>query len=115
MPMASRLEILKDFQSGAHTIRSESKMALEPLRAYSCPDYPGWNLRIPDIVRADIFLKEFRAAEAKNDWPNFVILYLPWSHQRHLSGPGVVTGGGTDFNEFGRRSGCRAQYHIRGF
>ncbi len=47
-------------------------------------------MRIPDIVRADIFLKEFRAAEAKNDWPNFVILYLPCDHTNGTS-PGGAT------------------------
>jgi len=52
----------------------------ERLRPYTCPAFPGWLMRIPDVMRADVFLKEFAEYEAKGEWPNFIILYLPENH-----------------------------------
>ena len=53
---------------------------LEALRKYSSPIFPGWEMSIPDQVRADAFLKELGEYEAKGSYPDFVILYLPNDH-----------------------------------
>jgi YVTN family beta-propeller protein len=64
---------------------------VEALRRYSCPSYPGWEMAIPDQVRADAFLKELAEfnehgkgsmgnASPKPSLPDFVILYLPEDH-----------------------------------
>lgn len=50
------------------------------LRRYSCRAYPGWNMNIPDQLRIDEFLKEFREFEKTGDFPNFTIVYLPQDH-----------------------------------
>lgn len=50
------------------------------LKQFSCPDYPGWNMSIPDQLRMDRFLAEFRNFEQNNDLPNFMTIYLPQDH-----------------------------------
>lgn len=50
------------------------------LRRYSCPNYPGWNMNIPDQFRMDRFMDEFREFEKAGELPNFMILYLPQDH-----------------------------------
>jgi YVTN family beta-propeller protein len=73
-------QIWKDYLDGTGAIRFTQNIGIETLRRYSCPDYPGWNLRIPDVLRADRFLKEFAEFERRGDFPNFVIVYLPNDH-----------------------------------
>jgi hypothetical protein len=50
------------------------------LRQYSSTNVPGWNLDIPDIVRADGFIRELNAAQIKGSWEAFHLLYLPNDH-----------------------------------
>jgi hypothetical protein len=47
-------------------------------------------MRIPDVLRAEVFLKELKEFERKGYFPNLVIIYLP---QDHTSGtqPGMPT------------------------
>ena len=55
-------------------------MANPTLRRYTCTDYAGWELNIPDVVRASVFTRELADFEKKGSWPNFVIAYLPDDH-----------------------------------
>ncbi|WP_406697123.1 bifunctional YncE family protein/alkaline phosphatase family protein [Singulisphaera sp. Ch08] len=77
---ATYTEILKDYEDGKGTIGFEAKIGIETLRRYSAPGYPGWNMGIPDVVRAGIFLKALREAEANGEWPNLTIVHLPNDH-----------------------------------
>jgi YVTN family beta-propeller protein len=72
--------VYDDYTSGARKISFKHDIQIEMLRRYSCPDSPGWNLRIPDLIRADVFLKEFATNEAKGTFPNLVIIFLPSDH-----------------------------------
>ncbi len=54
---------------------------------YTCPDYPGWNMNIPDVLRAERFLAELAGFEREGTLPNFVLIYLPNDHTSG-SGPG---------------------------
>jgi YVTN family beta-propeller protein len=73
-------EIFDDHASGAGKIKYVDSIGIEPLRRYSAPGCPGWNMKVPDQVRVDYFLKEFRAAEKKGEWQNLVIVHLPQDH-----------------------------------
>lgn len=53
---------------------------IDALRKYSSPIFPGWEMSIPDQLRADAFLKELAEFEQRGEYPNFVILYLPNDH-----------------------------------
>ncbi len=83
-------DIYTDFVQKTGKIRFSQKIGIENLNRYSCPDYPGWNMRIPDVLRADRFLKELAEYEKNGNLPHFIILYLP---QDHASGttPGMPT------------------------
>ena len=72
-------EIFKKFNDGEH-VKFGNNIGVERLRKYSCLDYPGWNMEIPDVLRMDRFLKEFRDFEKNDSLPNFCILYLPEDH-----------------------------------
>jgi hypothetical protein len=77
---ATFLDIFNDHRSKAGKISFEHDIQIETLRRYSCPDSPGWNMRIPDAIRADVFLKEFAEHEQRGEWPNLVIIFLPSDH-----------------------------------
>lgn len=87
---ASFSDIYQDFVSGKRSIRFTQNIGVENLRRYSCRNYPGWNMRIPDVLRAEVFLKELKEFEREGYFPNLVIIYLP---QDHTSGtqPGMPT------------------------
>jgi len=77
---ATFLDILNDYRDKTEKMSFEHDIQIETLRRYSCPDSPGWNMRIPDVIRADVFLKEFAGNEERGDWANLVIIYLPSDH-----------------------------------
>jgi YVTN family beta-propeller protein len=83
-------EIYKDYVGKTGKIGFTQNIGVKTLQQYSCPDYPGWNMRIPDALRADVFVKELREYEAKGEWPNFIIVYLPNDHTTGVS-PGAPT------------------------
>jgi YVTN family beta-propeller protein len=53
---------------------------IESLRAVSPTNTVGWDLSVPDQVRADFFLRELKEFEARGEFPQLVILYLPCDH-----------------------------------
>ncbi|MBI4327962.1 MAG: bifunctional YncE family protein/alkaline phosphatase family protein [Chloroflexi bacterium] len=72
--------VFDDYQAKAGKITFEHDIQIETLRRYSCPRSPGWNMRIPDQIRADVFLAEFREHEQQGHWPNLIIIFLPSDH-----------------------------------
>ncbi len=79
-PAATWSDVYQDYLNKSHKLKFIHNMANDNLRRYSCADYPGWNLGIPDVARADIFIKELKGYESKGDWPSFVTVYLPCDH-----------------------------------
>ena len=80
MPGTSFKAIYQDHLSGERRLRYPQIMGLERLRRYTHSTYPGWNMNIPDMIRADVFLNELKRFEAESNFPNFTILYLPSDH-----------------------------------
>lgn len=89
-PQGTAVQVRKDYLSGVRKYKLAQTMALEPLRAYSNHASAGWNLRVPDQQRADVFLKELKEWELKGTFPNLTILYLPSDHTFGTS-PGQPT------------------------
>ncbi|MBM3496898.1 MAG: phosphoesterase, partial [Armatimonadetes bacterium] len=89
-PPAKFREILADWRSGTPRIRFRQKIGIDRLRRHSSPDYPGWNMEIPDVLRADRFLKDLRDFERRGAFPNLTIVYLPSDHTEGLT-PGAPT------------------------
>ena len=80
VPDSDYSAIYKDFIEKTGKIKRKQKIGIEKLRRYSCPDYPGGNMEIPDVLRADVFLDEFAEFERNGRFPNFVLVYLPNDH-----------------------------------
>jgi YVTN family beta-propeller protein len=81
-PNANFQQIHQDWLKKTDKISYKLTTANETLRQYTHPQYPGWNLTIPDVVRARIFLKELKEFEAKGKMPNLMIVFLPSDHTR---------------------------------
>jgi hypothetical protein len=77
---ATFVEILCDFEQKTGRIAFTHKVGIENLWQYTHPTYPGWNMAIPDVVRAQIFLDELVEAEKTGEWPDFQIVFLPQDH-----------------------------------
>ena len=75
-------EIWNAYSEGRR-IEFKQVIGIGRLKDYSCKDYPGWNMQIPDVLRMSRFLREFREFEKNDGLPSLTILYLP---QDHLGG-----------------------------
>jgi YVTN family beta-propeller protein len=53
-------------------------------------DFPYWTLAVPDVVRAQIFLKYLSGWETSGEMPNLVMMQLPSDHTAGTT-PGVST------------------------
>jgi len=73
-------QIYTDFTNGTRSIHYAQNIGVASLRPYSSTNVPGWNLGIPDVVRADGFIRELNAAQANGAWAAFHFLYLPNDH-----------------------------------
>jgi len=58
---------------------------LAPLNAVLARNYPPYSTSIPDVVRAQIFLKDVDGWVERKTMPNLVILQLPSDHTRGAS------------------------------
>jgi len=56
---------------------------VEVLRKYSDLRFPGWEMRIPDQVRADAFLTALSEFETAGKLPELIVIYLPNDHTEH--------------------------------
>ncbi len=79
-PSGSFLDVYRDFISNGGKYTFTQNIGVEMMRRYAAPGVPGWNMGIPDVLRADRFIKDFKQLEARNAVPNFMILYLPQDH-----------------------------------
>ncbi len=84
-PDSSFPEIWADWKATGNTgkggkITFEHKINTENVKRYSNMDAPGWNMDIPDQIRADVFLREFAEFEKSGTLPNFITIYLPNDH-----------------------------------
>ncbi len=74
------LDYYHDFVNKTNLIDISSRPAIESLRPYLNMETVGWDMNIPDVFRADQFIKELREYEAKGEFPNLVIICLPNDH-----------------------------------
>ncbi|HEX8913267.1 MAG TPA: alkaline phosphatase family protein [Humisphaera sp.] len=58
----------------------KQSVEVEALKRFTCAEYPGWQMQIPDIRRAEVFIKELEKFEKDGSFPNLVVLYLPQDH-----------------------------------
>lgn len=77
---SSFTDIYEDFLNGTNKVKIRAKANLEQLEPYLCPTYVGFPNTVPDVYRAAEFIKELKAFEKDNYFPNFIIMLLPNDH-----------------------------------
>ncbi len=90
-PNSTWLQVFADYTNQTHLIHFGTSIGNPPvLPQYSSTNVSGFNLSIPDQIRADGFIRELNAAQSNGFWPVFNILYLPNDHTAGGS-PGYPT------------------------
>jgi YVTN family beta-propeller protein len=74
------LDYYDDFVNRTHVTRIGSRPAIESLRNHLSVFTVGWNLDIPDVVRASRFDLELRYFDRVGRMPNLIIICLPNDH-----------------------------------
>jgi len=73
-------DFYQDWKNKTGKTAYEVHYGIENLRRMTSPDYPGWEMSIPDQVRADVFLRELADFTRKGTFPQLTIIYLPNDH-----------------------------------
>ncbi len=76
----SFLDAYHDFVNGSNAISYTCKFSMESLRPYAHTNYPGWNLDVPDQVRASVFIASLKESENAGQLPNLTMMWLPNDH-----------------------------------
>ncbi len=69
-----------DYKNGTNRVKITIKANLKSIEPYTHPGYPWFPLLVPDVYRANIFLKDLQAFEQKGEMPNLVYVTLPCDH-----------------------------------
>jgi YVTN family beta-propeller protein len=73
-------EMYADFKGRGGKFTPTATTQVDTLRAYTHFRYPGFQLNVPDVYRAGLFLEELAKFEQRGSFPDFVYLYLPCDH-----------------------------------
>jgi YVTN family beta-propeller protein len=80
------LDIYHECLAGTDTIALWSEPNIETVRPFIVTNTVGFDLTIPDMFRAQQFIKELKQFEQGGDFPQFVIM---WLSNDHTSGTGA--------------------------
>jgi hypothetical protein len=79
-PGITWLQVYAHYTNHAGPISFNHYVNISSLAPYTSSKAPGWDQRIPDVVRAQAFLREFNGAQGTGYWQDFTILFLPQDH-----------------------------------
>jgi YVTN family beta-propeller protein len=68
------------FHTNRAAVRLQSRAQIRSLRHHSDTNSVGWDLKVPDVMRAAEFIRELRQFETNGGFPNLVLLFLPNDH-----------------------------------
>ena len=77
---ATFTDMYSDFVNGTNKVKIRAKANLAQLEPYLCKTFVGFPNSVPDVYRANEFIKELKQFEKDNNFPNFVIMLLPNDH-----------------------------------
>jgi len=77
----------KNGTPGPGLVGATSVKSAQPITS---PIFPGYDMGIPEQLRADLFLQEFRQFEQNRNLPNLIVMLLPIDHTNGTS-PGFPT------------------------
>jgi YVTN family beta-propeller protein len=89
-PNVSWTDVYTDWKNKTERIRMDAKTPVLGLRDIYSPRYPGFQMAIPDQVRVDRFLEEFKEFEKNGNLPRLTVLLLPTDHTNGTA-PGFPT------------------------
>ncbi len=84
------MDCYNDFLKQSNQIEIRGEANIESLAPYVCPTTIGFPSNVPDVYRADQFIRELKQFEEDGQMPNLMIMLLP---NDHTSGtrPGMPT------------------------
>jgi len=74
------IDYWNDYQNDTGLTQLRCRPAIESLLPNSFLETEGYNLKVPDVMRAAAFIKDLKEFEAKGKFPDFVLLFLPNDH-----------------------------------
>jgi DNA-binding beta-propeller fold protein YncE len=74
------LSCYKTWKGEEDLVIFESAPGIESIKDFSPTGYVGWNMSVPDQVRADFILKELSESEQQGAYPQLTIICLPNDH-----------------------------------
>jgi DNA-binding beta-propeller fold protein YncE len=78
--VTSWTDMYLDFISGSNAVVYSTDPGLEALRPCVVSNYPAFDLRVPDVVRAALFINQLKKYEAASSMPNLLVVWLPNDH-----------------------------------
>jgi YVTN family beta-propeller protein len=86
-----RAKLLDQYKQGSEfTGVFSTKAPIARLNQYLIPDFPAYGLKVPDVVRARIFLRHLKTWESAGSMPNLVMIQMPSDHTEGTT-PGFST------------------------
>jgi YVTN family beta-propeller protein len=86
-----RARLLDEYKQGsAFTGTFDTKAPITALNQFLVKDFPAYGLKVPDVVRARIFLRHLKQWESEGTMPNLVMIQLPSDHTEGTT-PGFST------------------------
>ena len=81
VPASQRRVLLERWEKGEDFSREWNVDAqIAPINKIMSHSYPSYSTSIPDVIRAQLFLSEFKKMEADGKMPNLILLQLPSNH-----------------------------------
>ncbi|MBI5691348.1 MAG: beta-propeller fold lactonase family protein [Verrucomicrobia bacterium] len=77
-----------DYRHGTKLTRLGCSPAIASLGPVSKLDGIGWDLNVPDVVRAKLFIEELRRFEENGGFPGLTLIFLPNDHTGGTRGRG---------------------------
>jgi hypothetical protein len=68
------------FNTNAAAVQLRSRAMIRTLHHHSDTNSVGWDLKVPDVMRAAEFIRELKEFETNGGFPDLVILFLPNDH-----------------------------------
>lgn len=86
-----RVKLLDQYKQGSDFVDTfHTKAPIAKLDQYLIPEFPSYGLKVPDVVRARIFLRHLKQWEGEGKMPNLVMLQIPSDHTEGTT-PGFST------------------------
>lgn len=73
-------DFLKDYAQGTSLTKLASRPGIVSLGKHSKLDTVGWDLNVPDVMRAAAFIRELKQFGADGNMPSLCLLFLPNDH-----------------------------------